>query len=161
MSLLRVGQGWDRHRLVKGRPLLLGGVSVASDLGEDGHSDGDLLLHAITDAVLGALALGDIGRFFPPSEAEWKDAPSRIFLEKALALANEAGYRVVNIDSTIVLQKPRLAPYIDAIQSSLEEMAGLPKGSVSLKAKTAEGLDACGRLEAIEAQAIVLMEKAE
>lgn len=154
---LRVGQGWDIHRLVPGRELVLGGVVVPSDRGEEGHSDGDALVHAVVDAVLGALGAGDIGRHYPPSDPRWKDAPSRLFAEGAAALAREAGYRIVNVDSTVVLERPRLAPHIDAVRASLAGMLGLEPDAVSVKAKTKEGLDAAGRLEAVEAQAVVLI----
>lgn len=155
----RVGQGWDLHRLAPGRRLVLGGVEVASDLGELGHSDGDVLYHAIVDAMLGSIAAGDIGRHFPPSDQRWKDAPSRVFAEKALELLTAAGWRLVNVDTTVILERPRLAPHIDTIRAALASVLGLPLESVSVKAKTHEGVDAVGRLEAIAAQAIVLVER--
>lgn len=155
----RVGQGWDIHRLVPGRALVLGGVEIASELGELGHSDGDVLYHAIVDAMLGAMAAGDIGRHFPPSDRSWKDAPSQVFARKALALLAAAGWRLVNVDTTVILERPRLAPHIDTIRASLAEVLGLPLDSVSVKAKTHEGVGAVGRLEAVEAQAIVLVER--
>ena len=158
---LRVGQGWDLHRLVPGRPLVLGGVVIPSDRGEDGHSDGDVLLHALTDAVLGAAALGDIGRHFPPTDPRWKGEPSRTFLAAAVSLAAVGGWRPVNVDSTIVLEAPRLAPHVDAIRASIASYAGLPLDAVSVKAKTKEGVDAAGRGEAVEAYAVVLMERVE
>jgi len=158
---LRIGQGWDSHRLVAGRPLMLGGIAVPSELGEDGHSDGDVLLHALTDAILGAGALGDIGRHFPPSDARWKDADSSIFLVGALSLLETAGWRPVNIDATIVLEKPRLAPHIDGIRQKIASLAGMEIAEVSVKAKTKEGLDAVGRGEAVEAMAVVLVERSE
>jgi 2-C-methyl-D-erythritol 2,4-cyclodiphosphate synthase len=161
MSRLRIGQGWDSHRLVSGRPLVLGGIEVPSELGEDGHSDGDVLLHALTDAVLGAAALGDIGRHFPPTDARWKDADSSIFLVGAISLLETAGWRPVNIDATILLEKPRLAPHIDAIRQRMASLAGMDPGDVSVKAKTREGLDAVGRGEAVEAMAVVLVERTE
>lgn len=156
----RVGQGWDIHRLAPGRPLMLGGVEVQSDLGEVGHSDGDVLYHAIVDAMLGSIAAGDIGRHFPPSDTRWKDAPSRVFAERALELLAAAGWRLVNVDATVILERPRLAPAIDAIRAALAMVLGLPLESVSVKAKTHEGVDAAGRLEAVEAQAVVLVERA-
>jgi len=158
---LRIGQGWDSHRLVAGRPLMLGGVAIPSELGEDGHSDGDVLLHALTDAILGAGALGDIGRHFPPSDERWKDADSSIFLVGALSLLETAGWRPVNMDATILLEKPRLAPHIDLIRQKIAALAGMDPADVSVKAKTREGLDAVGRGEAIEAMAVVLVERAE
>ena len=122
---LRIGQGWDSHRLVVGRPLMLGGIAVPSEFGEYGHSDGDVLIHALTDAILGAGALGDIGRHFPPSDARWKDADSSIFLVGALSLLETAGWRPVNIDATILLEKPRLAPHIDSIRQKIATLAGM------------------------------------
>jgi 2-C-methyl-D-erythritol 2,4-cyclodiphosphate synthase len=139
---------------------MLGGVEIQSDLGEVGHSDGDVLYHAIVDAMLGSIAAGDIGRHFPPSDQRWKDAPSRIFAERALELLEASGWHLVNVDTTVILERPRLAPLIDTIRGALAAVLGLPLESVSLKAKTHEGVDAAGRLEAVEAQAIVLVERA-
>lgn len=158
---LRIGQGWDSHRLVPGRPLMLGGFAVPSEKGEEGHSDGDVLLHALTDAILGAGALGDIGRHFPPSDARWRDADSSIFLVGAISLLETAGWKPVNIDATILLEKPRLAPYIDEIRQKIADLAGMDVSSISVKAKTREGLDAVGRGEAVEAMAVVLAEMSE
>ncbi len=155
---LRIGQGWDLHRLAPGRELWLGGLAIPSDLGEDGHSDGDVLLHAITDALLGAAALGDIGGHFPPSDPAWKGASSRIFVQRALALLGEAGYRIANLDATIVLERPRLAQHIGAMRASVAHMLGVSLAQVSIKAKTSEGQNAAGRGEAIEAMAVVLVE---
>lgn len=157
--IFRVGQGWDVHRLAPGRALMLGGVEVPSDLGEVGHSDGDVLFHAVVDAMLGAVAAGDIGRHFPPSDPRWKDAPSRIFVERAVEILAEAGWRVVNVDSTVVLERPRLAPLVDDVRASMADALGLPVGAVSVKAKTHEGVGPVGRMEAIEAQATVLVER--
>ena len=154
----RIGQGWDIHRLVPGKPLVLGGVVVPSELGELGHSDGDALCHAIVDAMLGAIAAGDIGKHFPPSDPRWKDVPSRFFVERASELLAKAGWALVNVDATVILERPRLAPLIDDIRGSIAGMLGLPTGSVSVKAKTNEGLGAVGCLEAVEAQAVVLVE---
>ncbi len=158
---LRVGQGWDLHRLGPGRPLMLGGVEVPSELGELGHSDGDALFHAIVDAMLGAVAVGDIGRHFPPSDPRWKDAPSRLFVERAAEILAGSGWRVVNVDATVVLERPRLAPLADDIRASVADALGLSVGAVSVKAKTREGLGDVGRSEAVEAQAIVLVERLE
>jgi len=155
----RVGQGWDIHRLAPGRALMLGGVEVPSDLGEVGHSDGDALFHAIVDAMLGAVAAGDIGRHFPPSDPRWKDAPSRVFVERAVEILAEAGWRVANVDSTVILERPRLAPLADDLRASIADALGLPVDAVSVKAKTHEGVGPVGRLEAIEAQAAVLVER--
>ncbi|HPB64953.1 MAG TPA: 2-C-methyl-D-erythritol 2,4-cyclodiphosphate synthase [Spirochaetales bacterium] len=158
---MRVGQGWDLHRLGPGRPLMLGGVEVPSELGELGHSDGDALFHAIVDAMLGAVAVGDIGRHFPPSDPRWKDAPSRLFVERAAEILAGSGWRVVNVDATVVLERPRLAPLADDIRASVADALGLSVGAVSVKAKTREGLGDVGRSEAVEAQAIVLVERLE
>ncbi len=156
---VRVGQGWDLHRLGPDRPLMLGGVEVPSELGELGHSDGDALFHAIVDAMLGAIAAGDIGRHFPPSDPRWKDAPSRLFAERAAAILAGSGWRVVNVDATVVLERPRLAPLADDIRVSVADALGLPVEAVSVKAKTREGLGDVGRSEAVEAQAVVLVER--
>jgi 2-C-methyl-D-erythritol 4-phosphate cytidylyltransferase/2-C-methyl-D-erythritol 2,4-cyclodiphosphate synthase len=150
----RMGQGWDLHRLVPGRPLLLGGVPVPSDLGEDAHSDGDVLLHAVIDAMLGAAALGDIGAHFPPSDEKWRGADSRDLTRRALALVSEAGWRIGNLDCTIVIERPRLGPYKESIRSSLAECLDVPTDAVSVKAKTKEGVDAVGEGRAVEAFAI-------
>ncbi len=155
---LRVGQGWDLHRLVAGRALVLGGVTIPSELGELGHSDGDVLFHAIVDAMLGSIGAGDIGRHFPPSDQRWKDVPSRFFAERAAEILAESGWHIVNIDSTVVLERPKLALHIDTIRASIAGALGLSMDAVSVKAKTHEGVDAAGRLEAIEAQAVVLVE---
>lgn len=154
---LRIGQGWDIHRLAPGRALMIGGVDVPAERGELGHSDGDALFHAVVDALLGSIAAGDIGRHFPPSDPRWKDARSRIFVERAVDLLAGSGWRVVNLDATVVLERPRLAPLIDDIRRSVAQALGVDVSAVSIKAKTHEGVDATGRLEAIEAQAIVLV----
>ena len=153
-----MGQGWDIHRLVSGRPLILGGVEIPSELGELGHSDGDVLYHAIIDAMLGAIAAGDIGRHFPPSDSRWKDVSSRDLLDRTVVILSDAGWRVSGLDSTVILERPRLAPLVDDIRSSIAEALGLPIGAVSVKAKTHEGLGPVGRQEAIEAQALVVLE---
>jgi 2-C-methyl-D-erythritol 4-phosphate cytidylyltransferase / 2-C-methyl-D-erythritol 2,4-cyclodiphosphate synthase len=155
----RIGQGWDLHRLVPGRRLMLGGVEVPSELGEDAHSDGDVLLHAIIDALLGAAALGDIGAHFPPSDPRWKDADSRDLARRTAALVREAGWEIGNLDCTAVLERPRLAPYRDAIRDSVAACLGVGRGAVSFKAKTSEGVDAAGEGRAVEAQAIALLSR--
>jgi 2-C-methyl-D-erythritol 2,4-cyclodiphosphate synthase len=154
---MRIGTGWDIHPLVGSRKLLLGGVEIPHDLGEAGHSDGDVLLHAIIDALLGAAALGDIGTHFPPSDMRWKDVSSMDLLGRTLELL--FGYAIVNIDCTIILQRPKLRPYIDAIRESVAKACDLPLHHVSVKAKTAEGLlGELGSGEAVIAQAVVLLE---
>jgi 2-C-methyl-D-erythritol 2,4-cyclodiphosphate synthase len=155
---LRIGQGWDSHRLVGGRRLVLGGVVIPAEFGEDGHSDGDVLLHALTDAMLGACAAGDIGRHFPPGDGRWRDSPSAVFVAGALELLTAAGYHLVNIDSTVILERPRLAGHIEAIRAAIAALTGLPLNAVSVKAKTSEGMDAAGRGEAISAMVVVLVD---
>jgi 2-C-methyl-D-erythritol 2,4-cyclodiphosphate synthase len=141
------------------RTLVLGGVIIEEGPGLAGHSDADVLLHAITDAVLGAAALGDIGHYFPPSDPRYAHADSADFLRKALELAGEAGWHVANIDSTVRTERPKLAPYIAHIRERIAEVAGIDVEGVSVKAKTAEGIDAVGRGEAMAATAVVLLEK--
>lgn len=159
MSDLRTGQGWDLHLLVPARPLILGGVTIPADFGESGHSDGDVLIHAVIDALLGAACLGDIGSHFPPSDPRWKDADSGELLKQVLALVQDAGFTTVNLDTTIILERPKLAPYREAIRRSLAELLQLSPDRVSVKAKTKEGVDAAGRGEAVEAQAVVLLQE--
>ena len=156
-TLWRIGQGLDIHRLVSGRPLILGGVHIDWPYGELGHSDGDVLLHALIDAMLGACALGDIGTYFPPDNPEWQDADSSLLARKAAELLRQQGWRILNLDSTVILEKPKLAPYRDLIRKNLADIFGLKLESVSFKAKTKEGLDAVGRGEAVEAQAVVMV----
>jgi len=153
----RIGQGWDLHRLVAGRRLMLGGIEVPSDKGEEAHSDGDVLLHAIIDALLGAAALGDIGSHFPPSDPRWKDADSRVLAATATALVREAGYEPVNLDCTVVLERPRLGPWKNAMCDSIARVLGMDARAVSVKAKTSEGVDAVGEGRAIEASAAVIL----
>ncbi|HMW90186.1 MAG TPA: 2-C-methyl-D-erythritol 2,4-cyclodiphosphate synthase [Candidatus Obscuribacter sp.] len=156
---LRIGQGYDIHRLVEGRPLVIGGLTLEYDRGPLGHSDGDALLHAVTDAILGACALGDIGRHFPPSDKRFKDADSKVLLKQAKQMVLEAGFTVINIDSTVILEKPRLAPHIESMRRNLAELLDLDPDSVSVKAKTNEGLGPVGEGQAIAAQAVALVEK--
>ena len=157
---IRIGQGYDIHRLIEERPLILGGVPVPSERGCDAHSDGDVLIHAIIDSLLGAAALGDIGSHFPPSDEKWKDADSGELLRSIMALLKREGWKLVNIDSTVILENPRLRPHIDLIRSSLAQMTGLSVNSVSVKAKTKEKQDSTGQGKAVEALAAVLIEKA-
>ena len=155
---MRIGIGEDIHRIDEARTLVLGGVIIEEGPGLAGHSDADVLLHAITDAVLGAGALGDIGHHFPPSDPRYAHADSADFLRVALRLAREAGYEVANIDSTVSAERPKLAPYIAHIRERIAEIAGIDPARVSVKAKTAEGLDAVGRGEAMAARAAVLLD---
>lgn len=157
---MRVGIGEDLHPVDDGRTLVLGGVIIEEGPGLSGHSDADVLLHAITDAVLGAAALGDIGHYFPPSDPRYAHADSADFLRVALRLAADAGWQVANIDSTVHAERPKLAPYIEHIRERIAEICGLEVTQVSVKAKTGEGLDAVGRGEAMAATAIVLLEPA-
>ena len=157
MSEVRVGQGWDVHRLVAGRPLILGGVTVPSDLGLDGHSDADILAHAITDAILGALALGDIGMHFPDTDPRWKGCDSLVFLRHAKELVEGRGYHIVNVDSTIILERPKLKDYREAIREKIAETLTLDPARVSVKFKTAEQLGPAGERRSAESQAIVTL----
>ncbi len=154
---IRVGQGYDVHRLVEGRKLILGGVDIPYELGLLGHSDADALLHAITDALLGAAALGDIGRHFPDTDPRYKGADSRVLLRGAVALLKEKGWRPVNVDATIIAQQPKLAPYAAAMVANVAVDLGISPDSVNIKGKTNEKLGYLGRSEAIEAQAVVLI----
>ncbi len=154
---IRIGQGYDVHRLVEGRPLILGGVTIPHSKGLLGHSDADALLHAITDALLGAAALGDIGKLFPDTAAEHKDADSRYLLREAYQAVQRAGWRVVNVDSTVIAQQPKLRPHIDAMRANIAADLGLPPECVNIKGKTNEKLGYLGREEAVEAQAVVLL----
>ena len=156
---IRSGLGWDSHRIAPGRPLILGGVAIPSQFGLEGHSDADILLHAITDAVLGAAALGDIGTHFPDSDPQWKGAASARFLEHAIALAHQAGFAIVNVDSTVILEKPKLKDYRLAIRESLARTLALPLDRVSVKFKTAEGVGPVGEGLSAEAQAVVTLSK--
>ena len=155
----RSGIGYDLHRLAKGRRLILGGVEIPAAKGLVGHSDADILLHAVTDALLGAAGLGDIGQHFPPSDPQWHDADSAVFLRHARRLVEESGYRLVNLDAVVVLEKPKLAPFRDAIRESLADKLGVSPDQVSVKAKTAEGLGPIGEGEAAEAHVVVLLSR--
>jgi len=154
----RVGFGVDLHPLVAGRPLVLGGVTLESDLGLAGHSDADVALHALTDAVLGTIAAGDIGMHFPPSDPQWRGASSHRFLRQAVDLLQAAGGRIVHLDLTLVCQVPRIGPHRDAMVESIARIAGVERGRVSVKATTTEGLGFTGRREGIAAQAIATVE---
>jgi 2-C-methyl-D-erythritol 2,4-cyclodiphosphate synthase len=157
--VIRVGIGYDLHRLEEGRPLILGGIHVPYDRGLTGHSDADVLAHAITDALLGAAALGNIGQLFPDTDPRYKDADSMQLLRNVVGLVNEHGYHIVNVDSNVVAQQPKLNPHIDAIRTSLAACLGLSVERVSVKAKTNEHVGPEGRGEAISAQAVLLLER--
>jgi len=152
---IRTGLGWDVHRITAGRPLILGGVTIPSEFGLDGHSDADILLHAVTDALLGAAALGDIGMHFPDTDPRWKGAASARFLEHAVTLAKDAGYSLVNVDTTVILERPKLKDYRSAIRESLAKVLGLSLDRVSIKFKTAERVGPVGEGKSAEAQAVV------
>jgi 2-C-methyl-D-erythritol 2,4-cyclodiphosphate synthase len=154
-----MGLGWDVHRLAAGRPLILGGVTVPSELGLEGHSDADVLAHAITDAILGAAALGDIGMHFPDTDPRWKGCDSLVFLKHALELVKEKGFRLVNIDSTVILERPKLKNFRLPIREKLAAALGLDVERVSVKFKTAEKVGPVGEGKSAEAQAIVTVEK--
>jgi 2-C-methyl-D-erythritol 2,4-cyclodiphosphate synthase len=156
--MLRIGIGNDTHRLVEGRPLVLGGVQISSDRGAEGHSDADALAHAIADAILGALCEGDLGVHFPDKDPHWSGANSMELLSRVMWLARERSLQVVNVDSTILLETPKLRPYVDAMRENIANVLGIDAGCVSVKAKTGEGLDAVGQGLAVTAQAAVLME---
>jgi len=155
----RIGEGWDTHALVEGRKLILGGVQVPYERGLLGHSDADVLLHAITDALLGAAALGDIGRHFPDTDARFKGADSMRLLVEAAALVRRAGWAIGNIDSTIIAQAPKLAPYIPAMQRGIAAALGLALDAVNVKAKTAEKMGPVGEGQSMEARAVVLLQR--
>lgn len=156
---VRVGQGWDVHRLVAGRPLMIGGVRVPFECGALGHSDGDVLLHAVCDAVLGALGLGDIGTHFPDTDPTWRGADSRSFVRSAAERMREQGWTVGNLDGTVLLERPRLRPYVDEIRKNIAALLDCEDGRVSVKAKTMEGLGPIGAGEAIAAAVVVLLQR--
>jgi 2-C-methyl-D-erythritol 2,4-cyclodiphosphate synthase len=155
---IRIGQGWDVHRLIEGRPLILGGVTIPSTFGLEGHSDADILCHAITDAILGALALGDIGTHFPDTEPVWKGADSLVLLRHVRDLASAKGYSIVNVDTTVILERPKLKDYRLSIREKLAATLALPVDSVSVKFKTAERVGPVGEGRSAEAQAAVLLQ---
>jgi len=157
--MFRIGIGHDTHRLSEGRPLILGGVRVECGRGAEGHSDADALTHAVTDAVLGAMCEGDLGLHFPDSDPRWKNADSLQLLARVMWLAGERGFRVVNVDATVMLERPKLRPHFEEMRARLAEVLGVEAERVSLKAKTGEGLDAVGEWRAVTAQAVVLLEK--
>lgn len=157
--MIRIGHGYDVHRLAEGYKLLLGGVEIPFEKGLVGHSDADVLLHAICDSLLGAAALGDIGFHFPPSDPQFKGISSLKLLERVVALVSEKGYSVVNIDSTVAAEKPKLSPFIQTMRARIADCVGIDKEFVSVKATTEEGLGFSGRGEGISATAVCLIEK--
>jgi 2-C-methyl-D-erythritol 2,4-cyclodiphosphate synthase len=159
MTTVRVGIGHDTHRLIEGRPLVLGGVRVAHPRGLVGHSDADVVLHALTDALLGAAGLGDIGDAYPDTEPAWKDADSRLFLRETLARLNRDGWHVVNVDVIVFAQEPKLGPIKADIRNNLAQLLGIDAGAVNVKAKTGERVGAIGRAEALACQVVALIEQ--
>ena len=157
---LRIGEGWDTHQLVTGRPLVLGGITIPHSHGLLGHSDADALLHAITDALLGAAGLGDIGRHFPDTDERFKGADSAVLLAEAARRVAEAGWAIVNIDSTIVAQAPKMAPHIAAMCANIAQALGVERDCINVKAKTAEKMGPVGEGRAIEARAVCLLHRA-
>lgn len=157
LPLPRIGTGYDLHRLVEGRPLILAGVRIPFERGLDGHSDADIVCHAVTDAVLGAAAAGDIGRLFPDTEAAWKDADSVALLVQAISVVHAAGYRVGNVDVTVIAQRPKLLPHIDAMRRNLAQALRVTVEAVSVKGKTNEGVDSMGRQESMACHAVALL----
>jgi 2-C-methyl-D-erythritol 2,4-cyclodiphosphate synthase len=157
MNRFRVGVGNDIHHLVEGRKLILGGVEIPYERGLLGHSDGDSLTHAITDALLGAAALGDIGSHFSDKDPRWAGADSLVFLRHACGLLEERGFEIANVDATILAERPKMAPHIPEMKTRLAEAMGIDRSQINIKAKTNEGLDAIGRGEAIAAQAVALI----
>tara|TARA_B100001123_G_scaffold229481_1_gene258122 strand:- start:1762 stop:2241 length:480 start_codon:yes stop_codon:yes gene_type:complete len=150
----RVGIGYDVHRLKEGRPLILGGVNIPHDTGLDGHSDADVLMHAICDAVLGAIGEGDIGTYFPPSDAQWKDAPSKIFLKKASQLISERGGHLVNVDAMLIAEAPKIGPHIAAMKDNIAAALGVEPKAIGIKATTNETMGFVGRGEGMAAHAV-------
>lgn len=156
--MYRIGIGYDIHKLVSGRDLIIGGVKITHEKGLLGHSDADVLIHALIDAMLGALALDDIGTLFPDTDANYKNIDSTILLKKVFELVNNKGYSIVNIDSNIIAQEPKMMPYIPKMKSALSKILKVEPHNISIKAKTKENLDAVGQKLAIEANAVVLLE---
>ena len=157
--MLRIGQGYDVHRYAQNRDLILGGVKIPFELGLDGHSDADVLTHAIMDAIVGALALGDIGKFFPDTDPKYKDADSILLLNEILNVMSEKGYKIVNVDATIVAQKPKLRPFIDEIRENLASNMNIDIDCMSVKGTTEENLGFTGSMEGMKSYCVILLEK--
>jgi 2-C-methyl-D-erythritol 2,4-cyclodiphosphate synthase len=158
---MRIGYGFDSHRFAEGRRLILGGVEIPYERGLTGHSDADALAHAITDALLGAAGLGDIGGHFPPSDAEWKDADSMDLLARVVRLLESENYQVVNVDATVIAEQPRIGPHVGAIRERVAEVIGIAPTHVSVKGKTNEGMGWIGRAEGIAVHAVALIDRIE
>ncbi len=159
MEKFRIGHGYDIHRLETDRKLILGGIEIPFEKGLLGHSDADVLTHAVMDALLGALALGDIGKYFPPDDKKYKDACSIELLKEVLKLIKNSSYEIANIDATVLAEKPKLLPFIDEIRAKLSETTGIDKNNISVKATTNEGLDAVGEGKAISCHCVVLLKQ--
>lgn len=157
ISDIRTGIGWDNHRIAAGRPLILGGVRIESEIGLEGHSDADVLAHAITDAILGAMAAGDIGMHFPDSDPKWRGADGMAFLRHAAGLARAEGYRLQHVDSTVILERPKLKDYRETIRQRLADILGITYGQMSVKFKTSEKVGPVGEGKSAEAQAVVTL----
>lgn len=163
MSMMRIGHGYDLHRLEptapvgEGKPFVLGGVRLEHDRGPVGHSDGDALLHAVTDAILGALGLPDIGQLYPDTDPKWEGAASRVFLERAVTDARERGFRVSNLDCTVILERPKISPVKEEIRANLARLLGVKVGAVNVKGKTHEKVDAVGEGRAVEVHVVALL----
>ena len=155
---MRVGMGYDVHKLVEGRPLIIGGVEIPYESGLLGHSDADVLLYAVTDSILGAAALGDIGKHFPDTDPAYKGADSLVLLKEAVRIVSEAGFRIVNIDSTIIAQRPKMRPYIDDMRANIARAAGIDISCINVKATTEEGLGFTGKGEGISSQSICMID---
>ena len=157
--MFRIGQGYDVHKFAPNRDLILGGIKIPFELGLDGHSDADVLTHAVMDALIGALALGDIGKFFPDNDPKFKNADSILLLREILSAVSEKGYNIVNIDATVVAQKPKLRDYIDKIRENFAKELGIPLDCVSVKATTEENLGFTGNMEGMKSYCVVLLSK--
>jgi len=156
--MMRIGFGYDLHTLIKGRKLMIGGVHIPSDFGEDAHSDGDVLLHALIDALFGAITEGDIGSHFPPSDSKWKNISSLVLLEETWKIVKNRDFSICNIDCTVVLEKPKLLPHMPNIRKTIAQALNIELDQISVKGKTKEKVDAVGRGEAIEAYVSLLLE---
>lgn len=159
MTAIRTGLGWDNHRIAEGRPMIIGGITIPCEFGLDGHSDADILLHALTDALLGALALGDIGMHFPDTDPRWKGASSDRFLAHALELVRERGWTIANVDTTVILQRPKLKDFRDPMRENIARILGIDVDQVGVKFKTAEKVGPVGEGKSAEAQAIATLVK--
>jgi len=155
---MRIGHGFDAHRLVEGRPLVLGGVTVPFERGVLGHSDGDVLCHAVADALLGAAALGDLGKFYPDTDMQWKDARSIELLRGCAQKIRDAGFRIANVDGTVIIERPKLAPHIESMRAGIAAALDVPESAVSVKAKTSEGLGFTGDGSGVAAHAVALLQ---